>query len=185
MAEEMGIDMEQIIAESKNDTSVMEEDKMLDEHPLSMITNRYLQEGKDWVESPKIKTYLEGLASQVNLGLMGISKAEGQKAKIEEALEVIQWYLFFVHVKSKRVLNDLSGDFWDEFPEEEKSYNGSAKIAMISMERSMQAWKILLDLIEDEQDSILSLLVLLEKSRKMLAVLVPNYAQFIRPGFDD
>ena len=185
MVEEMGIDMEEIIAESENDRSEMEEDKKLDEHPLSMITESYLHEGKDWVESPKIKIYLEGLASHVNLGLMEVDAAEGQKAKIEEALEVIQWYLFFVHVKSKRVLNDLSGSFWNEFPEEEKSYNGSAKIAMISMERSMQAWGILLDLVEDEQDSILSLLVLLEKSRKMLAALVPNYRQFIRPGFDE
>ncbi|WP_343854672.1 hypothetical protein [Algoriphagus jejuensis] len=55
---------------------------------------------------------------------------------------------------------------------------------MISIERSMQAWKILLDALEDEQDSILSLLVILEKSRILLTALVPNYLQFARPGFD-
>ncbi|REG90670.1 hypothetical protein [Algoriphagus antarcticus] len=185
MAEEHGIDIDHIIEDSKNDTSLEEEDKMLDEHPLSMITDQYLFEGKDWLESSKINGYLEELARQVNLGLMQVSEAQAQKAKIDEALEVIKWYLFFIHVKSKRVLNDLSGDFWEEYPEEEKSYNGSAKIAMISMERSMQAWKMLLDVMEDEQDSILSLLVLLEKSRKLLTALVPKYDQFIRPGFDE
>ncbi|PZX60406.1 hypothetical protein LV84_00683 [Algoriphagus ratkowskyi] len=185
MAEEQGIDMDQILADTKKETSLEEEDKLLDEHPLSVITDQYLFEGKDWLESLRIKNYFEGLVHQLNLGLMEVSKVEIQKAKIEEALEVIHWYLFFVHVKSKRVLNDLLGDFWDEFPEEEKSYNGSAKIAMISMERSMQAWKLLFDLLEDEQDSILNLLVLLDKSRKMLAALVPNYALFIRPGFDE
>ncbi|PZX56485.1 hypothetical protein [Algoriphagus chordae] len=185
MAEKHGIDLSQISEDNAADTSIEEEDRMLDEHPLSLITDEYLFEGKDWLESPKIKSYLEELARQVNLGSMEISEAEAKKAKVEEALEVIQWYLFFIHVKSKRVLHDLADDIWEEYPESEKSCNGSAKIAMISIERSMQAWKILFDLLESEQDSILNLLVLLEKSRKLMVALVPNYAQFIRPGFDE
>ncbi|WP_339699696.1 hypothetical protein [Algoriphagus aquimarinus] len=185
MAEENGIDIDNIIEESKSDTSLSRVDKLLDEHPLSVITNKYLFEGKDWLDSSKVKDYMEELTQQVNLGLMDLSEAQIQGAKIEEGLEVIRWYLFFIHVKSKRVLNDISDDFWEEYPESEKSYNGSAKIAMISIERSMQAWRILLDALRSEQDSILSLLVLLEKSRNLLADLVPNYAQFIRPGFDE
>ncbi|MDR7129172.1 hypothetical protein J2X69_001507 [Algoriphagus sp. 4150] len=185
MAEEHGIDLEQIAKDSETDKSLEEEDKRLDEHPLSVLTNQYLLEGKEWLDSSKVKDYCEELTQQVNLGLMQISDAKDQVTKIEEALEVIRWYLFFIHVKSKRVLHDLSGDFWDEYPEEEKSYNGSAKIAMISIERSMQAWKLLLDTMKAEQNSILTLLILLDKSRKLLAALVPNYVQFIRPGFDE
>nr|WP_139235912.1 hypothetical protein [Algoriphagus locisalis] len=184
MAEERGIDIGQIIEESKADTSV-QEDKILDEHPLSAITEKYLFEGKDWLDSSRIKNFLEELVRQEQLGVITPFDSKTQKIKIENALEVIQWYLFFIHVKSKRVLNDLSGDFWEGYPESEKSYNGSAKVAMIAIERSMNAWKQLLDLIEDEQDSILMHLVLLEKSRNQLIALVPNYNVFIRPGFDD
>ncbi len=185
MAEKLGIDLDQIAKDSAADISLEEEDRRLEGHPLSVITNQYLLEGKDWIESSKLKDYCEELTQQVDLGIRQVSEVNNQISKIEDALEVIQWYLFFIHVKSKRVLNDLSDDFWEEFPEEEKSYNGSAKIAMISIERSMQAWKILLDALGTEQDSILSLLILLDKSRKLLAELVPNYAQFIRPGFDE
>ncbi|WP_439487909.1 hypothetical protein [Algoriphagus sp.] len=185
IAEEHGIDLEQTVKDSEADTSLEEEDKRVDEHPLNIITSQYLFEGKDWIESSKLEEYCEKLTQQIDLGMRQVSEVNDEVAKIEEALEVIQWYLFFIHVKSKRVLNDLSDDFWEEYPEEEKSYNGSTKIAMISIERSMQAWKILFDAMESEQDSILNLLVLLDKSRKLLAALAPNYAQFIRPGFDE
>lgn len=184
-AAEHGIDIDKIVEESKHGSSPDEEDKMLDGHPLSMVTEKYLFEGKDWLESTKIKDYLTELTHQVQLGLITPNDAETQSSNMDSALEVIQWYLFFIHVKSKRVLNDLSGDFWEDYPESEKSHNGSAKVAMIAIERSMQAWKLLFDLMEDEQDSILHLLVLLERSRSQLIALVPNYSQFIRPGFDE
>lgn len=185
MAEAHGIDLAQIVKETEGDTSLEEEDKILDEHPLCMLTEQYLFEGKDWLESSRIKDYFEEFTRQVDLGLVEYSVAKVQVAKFEDALEVIRWYLFFIPVKSKRVLNDLSADFGEDCSESEKTYNGSAKIAMISIERSMQAWKILLDALPAEEGSILALLVLLEKSRKSLSSLVPNYARFIRPGFDE
>ena len=56
---------------------------------------------------------------------------------------------------------------------------------MIAIERSMQAWRKILEIMEDEQDSILELLVLLERARNQLLTLAPNYNLFIRPGFDE
>lgn len=130
LAKEHGIEKDEIITEDKNDIASEDEATMLDEHPLSVITAQYLFKGEEWVESSKINSYLAGLGTQVNLGLLQVSEIGVHKAKIEEALEVIHWYLFFVHVRCKRVLHDLSDGFWKEYPEEEKSYNGSAKIAM-------------------------------------------------------
>ena len=185
MAEEQGIDIEKIVEESKNDTCVELEENKLDEHPLCVVTDKYLLAGKDWLDSSKTKGYLQELAHQEQLGVITPFIAKMQRVHLENALEVIQWYLFFIHVKSKRVLNDFSGKFWEDYPDSEKSYNGSAKVAMIAIERSMQAWRKILEIMEDEQDSILELLVLLERARNQLLTLAPNYNLFIRPGFDE
>ncbi|GAA0881017.1 hypothetical protein GCM10009119_39870 [Algoriphagus jejuensis] len=46
LAKEQGMDIEKIIAESKNGTTIQEEDKIQDEHPLIVLTDCYLFDGK-------------------------------------------------------------------------------------------------------------------------------------------
>jgi hypothetical protein len=112
-----------------------------------------------------------------------ISEAHANLKTTEEAMEVIQWYLFFIAVKIKRALHDQMDDFWEKYPDEERSDLGTAKIASIAIERSIDAWATIYRIFPHEEQ-LVEILAVLEKLHKGLLEVFPNYPKFIRPGFD-
>ena len=61
--------------------------------------------------------------------------------------------------------------------------NGSAKVALIAVERSIDAWQTVFELIPDE-DRILPLLATLQKILRLGRTEFPDAEKFRRPGFD-
>jgi hypothetical protein len=106
---------------------------------------------------------------------------------IEDALQVVQWYQLFIHVKLERATGSrIHEREWDEemreFP---RDSDGSAKIALIAIDRSMAAWARLRARFENEHgDAILDLLVQLERLRRAAELEFPQARAFVRPGFD-
>jgi hypothetical protein len=185
MADEMGINLE-LSDEEKVEITLKEElmEEITKEHPLKSLADEYLKEGKDWLESSSTKDYLLQLQTQVELGTIGIEDAGKRIKSMEESLEVIQWYLFFIAVKIQRALGDQKGGFWKDYPDEERGDLGTAKIASIAIDRSIGAWGGIYQILPDD-DVLLSLLAKLEKMRRLLKDVFPNYPVFIRPGFDE
>ena len=102
-----------------------------------------------------------------------------------EALAVVQWDLFLIHVKTVRALNGR-----DEYPRGapfetdavQSDWNGSAKVALISIERSERAWRDIAAALHDEAAMVLgdSLATL----RSAMSAEFPRAMEFRRPGFD-
>jgi hypothetical protein len=79
-----------------------------------------------------------------------------------------------------RVCESEDGD--DGFP---RDSDGSAKVALIAIDRSMAAWARLRSRFENEHgDAILALLVQLERLRRAAEAEFPQARAFVRPGFD-
>ncbi len=70
----------------------------------------------------------------------------------------------------------------DEFP---KDSDGSAKVALIAMDRSIAAWGELHRHFPDAEDDILDLLAHLDRLRRHAEQEFPAARAFVRPGFDD
>lgn len=102
-----------------------------------------------------------------------------------EAIATVGWDSFLIHVKIKRALNGR-----DEYPSGapfEKSavqsdWNGSAKVALLSVERSEPAWRILAATLTDEAAGVLA--DALAGLRRGLNQEFPRAMEFRRPGFD-
>ena len=62
--------------------------------------------------------------------------------------------------------------------------DGTAKIALIAMERSTSAWAGLRDALGDDADDILDLLAQLAVLRRETQRIFPEAQAFVRPGFD-
>ena len=77
---------------------------------------------------------------------------------------------------------DPADNCWDD-PVQNDS-NGSAKIALVAIDRSIAAWGVLYAQLPDLEDSILDILSHLERLRKALERAKPQARQFVRPGFD-
>jgi hypothetical protein len=102
---------------------------------------------------------------------------------IREAVAIVSWNSTFIGGKLARALygRDSSGD-QDDDPIQ-NDWNGSAKIALISLERSESAWQMIARATGDvgaaERAAALSVL------RSEVEEMFPFARLFKRPGFDD
>ena len=65
-----------------------------------------------------------------------------------------------------------------------KDADGSAKVAIIGIERSAAAWAALLSHFPDLERSILQVLATLKHLLKQVDASFPNARSFLRPGFE-
>ncbi len=68
---------------------------------------------------------------------------------------------------------------------EQNDSDGSAKVALIAIERSIGAWTRLRAHLPDRADELLDLLVMLDRLRRATDAQFPAARAFKRPGFDD
>jgi len=129
--------------------------------------------------SVSIKKWLENNEENINqLIEQSIISNEKSVLAINDAYEVINWYSMFISVKIQRAMNVLfdDGENYDNL--------GSAKIAIIAVDRSSEAFGYLYNKMPDNEDEILNFLVSLSQIKKLLLKRWPKTMEFIRVGFD-
>ena len=111
---------------------------------------------------------------------------ENKLLKLNDAIEVIQWYSFFISAKIHRTF--LKHE-WDDEDEDDEFYMydnlGSAKIALIAIDRSIAALGYMLEKMPAHEDDLLNFLTTLSKIKKEVLAAFPKAMEFKRPGFDD
>jgi len=101
-----------------------------------------------------------------------------------EMLQIIGWYHFFIAAKINRALC-AEADYEEDadFDAFRSDGDGSIKIALIAIDRSIIAWSVLLT--DETNREIKPLIRLLETLRRMCEEKFPNARDFLRPGFDE
>lgn len=187
-AEQYGIDLE--AADAKLEESEKKRERIKNEsreHPLSKLSMDYSHLAREWLKTqPGMLDRLETLKQELTLGLESHEVAKKQTETIKDSLAVIQWYLAFIHVKLMRALmGKMNDDGREESNGFQRDFDGSAKIAIIAIQRSIQAWSSLFEIIPDREDEFLKVLSLLEKLRTLAEEEFPKAGVFVRPGFDE
>ncbi len=155
-------------------------------HPIGALSWNYAEAALQWLKDNAVKENLDELLQRVTLGIQTEEAGIRQIKTIEECLSVIQWYVHFIHVKFMRALmGKMEDDGWEIENGFQRDYDGSAKVAMIAIDRSMQAWGLLYELMPDEDDTLLRLLAMLQKLKLLAETEFPDAQKFIRPGFDE
>jgi hypothetical protein len=98
---------------------------------------------------------------------------------LHEAVEVIRWYQYFLYPKISRAMSGLLDDERDMMDD----VLGSAKIALIAIERSIGAWQTLGGVLQ-QSDDVLDLQIRLARIKTELEKRIPDAMSFKRPGFD-
>ncbi|MCS6845719.1 MAG: hypothetical protein NZ528_15575 [Caldilineales bacterium] len=183
VAEEEGIELDteapEVEAEMARDREAMEH---AEEHPLTEAANRYIALVHDWFAMGP-RRYRRDRDMLVEAAL----PAGADPASVLDALEVIRWYQFMISVKIQRALSSREREaddpeFWEEMP---KDSDGTAKVALIALDRSIGAWGALLPAFPQRQAATLEILALLSRLRSDLEQEFPNAWAFVRPGFDE
>jgi hypothetical protein len=196
-AEEEGIDLKTLEGEVLlADREQQRQDAK--EHQLSLAARRYAKLVQGWFEQEL------AIERRVHDDTTGAANSVEEDIDVSDAIEVIRWYQFFIPSKIFRALmsfehqmsagalvpdepREAAGPVADEmFVEISGNHaDGSAKIALIAIDRSLNAWHILQRSLPDKTDSIVPMLVTLDRIRNATEATFPRARDFMRPGFDE
>lgn len=178
LAAEEGIDLDSIPMEDR------------DEHPkvfhlLIHLADRYGALVDEWLdqEGPRIERSAADSLETSPLRAVPRREERERNVSLEEALEVIGWYQVFFLPKLTRAIHSREEErteAWD-FP---KDSEGSAKVALLGMDRSLSAWGEILALLGGQEEGILKIIKHLMQMRELTEKEFPGARSFVRPGFD-
>ncbi len=157
LAEERGLDVEDIYASENIDREFWGED--YEGTPREQVYQKL--ESSDLL---RICSIYEYWADKCLEQLYEIINDKEKNELLEEALEVVGWYPDLIQAKIRRALYGYHYHTANKSKTTE-DYNGSAKVALIGVERSIENWKIIQPLCPAYQKEISHLLVVLEQLR--------------------
>jgi hypothetical protein len=180
-----GIDLQHVPAEELDEIALDSKEKARHIHEDNLIgfCTTYSKNAMAVLEDEGFwKQKANEMIEQQKLGTADILELEDQLHLLKECRAVISWYLFFIQVKFSRALSGLLGRLENKNDIQSDS-NGSAKIALIAVNRSREAWTQLFSIIPDE-DKLFPLLSVLTQIERLGTEKFPRAMQFMRPGFD-
>jgi hypothetical protein len=150
----------------------------IEHHPLARAGKKYANSAVDW-----FRYFDNKVIGDLNLD-------PEQLDEIRDVREIVEWYQYQIAVKTIRALSsrrdeagdDLLDDEEQQFP---KDSDGSAKVALIGIDRSIAAWRLMQLSLPQVDESTIPLLLQLERLRRRLEKAFPGARGFVRPGFDE
>jgi hypothetical protein len=183
MANECGVDLDNLDHEELDRERALQK-AQAESHILAEVSKKYASDVNKWfeIEDQILLQRGEQLIREFELQLPD-GNPEEEAMSIKDCVEVIRWYQYQLHVKLMRALmhSDIEEILDDEYPSDA---DGSAKVALIGMDRSIAAWSRLLEHFPSKTDDILNHLLTLDRMRKKTELEYPNARGFVRPGFD-
>lgn len=190
-AEEQGIDLDKIMQETDHE-AYRERQSFLDTEvknsPLTKLCKQYQRVVLPYLKEtgPQLVDTTNELVDHLHIGIIKEEEVIHSIAGIGDCIEIIQWYVYFIDAKLQRAQHGkLEGEDWEEENGYQRDSDGSAKVAFISVEKSMAAWVKLYELFPRCEDVALKALALLQQIQEQINAEFPKALQFKRPGFDD
>ena len=179
LAEEMGIDLEAIDGEKEAGA----DNKV---HILSQMSRRYIHAVDTWLEDRQdlVTGLLKDQKERAHLKVVG-PEADKAPVSLGEAVEVILYYKYLISAKLARAIQgkDDEADLdLEDFP---KDSDGSAKVALIGIDRSISAWGALLQYFPEQKSELVKRIGFLKQIRDVTEKEFSNARAFVRPGFDE
>ena len=204
-ADEAGVDLDAVDATEEIAQHEREMDAA-EQSELGQASRKYVTAVEEWFR--KELDNAEALRHHTE----NKSESGEEEVTIQNAVDVIRWYQFFIAVKTLRALSgadrlDLESEDDEIFPDfsaddegeddddfdydavvdraERMDANGSAKVALVAIDRSISAWRSLQMSLPIKTDSIKPMLIDLESLRRAMEARFPRARDFIRPGLDE
>ena len=189
-AKERGIDLSTPLTKEEEWEYKKSEDLLrskTNQHPLIQFCKQYQSLVRSFFENTDgFVNKAKELVNHLHLGMKSEEDVGKSMADIEDCIDIIQWYKFFIDAKLQRALRGkIEGEEWEIENGFQKDSDGSAKIALIGIERSMAAWAKLYDQLPSSEDVSLKVLALLSQLKDITLREFPKAMKFKRAGFDD
>ena len=158
------------------------------QHPLVQMAMAYMQAAAAWLEDAQadLKAVADDLAETARSPVP--HDAEDEALEIGEMLDVVTWYHTLIPPKLARAIgsrlevgdpNEPASAELDEIHLDDA--NGSGRIVLLAIERSMAAWVRVREIVPTQEDAILTLLVRLDRLRAGIHLTLPGAKDFHLP----
>jgi len=176
-AKEAGVDL--AAPAEAEETRYHRKKQLVDNHPLTKAGKKYANTASDWFRDFDQRIVVSDTRPTEN----DVEHSEW----LEDAREVIQWYQYQIAVKTMRALSGHREELEEdaEIAEFPRDSDGSAKVALIGIDRSIAAWWLMQLCLPERAGSIVPLILQLEGLRQRLEKTFPEAREFVRPGFDE
>ena len=174
-AEEMGIDLDDIDPEECGEEKQLK-DEIAESHECCRHAKAYAEMADDWFHETR------DMFGETQGG--GENETEPEERSLGDALQVVRWYQHQIYVKLMRAVRGQMDDRFEDLDEFPKDSDGSAKVALIGMDRSIGAWGEIRRQLPTGKKEILEMLKQLVALRKKTEKAFSEARAFIRPGFD-
>jgi hypothetical protein len=156
------------------------------EHPLSAAAMDYCVRVSEWFKSSEklLKAKEDEINLKARLQLPNARDPKAEASELTDLLEVVMWYHTVIVSKVRRAVFGTVRGVPECIADLPKDSDGSAKIALISIDRSMAAWTKLRAHFPEDRDALLDFLVRLDRLRRGIEKEFPKARAFVRPGFD-
>jgi len=173
-------DLEAFAAEERQRHSAVKE------HECPRAAKRYGDMMDAWFKSakPLFEERRVALESQARMQLPGADPGR-EAARLKDAVEVVQYYQLQIRVKLMRAVDGLLEEESEPPTDYPKDSDGSAKVSLIGIDRSISAWSEMRLQFPDQGDEVLDILLQLDRLRRKVEQTFPDARSFVRPGFDD
>lgn len=159
---------------------------VIDNSSLISRSRHYGREATRWLNNHAFDHYLSDLYGKVELGVKDELQAADEISVLQEWVAEIQRFSAFIPAKLKRALYSAHTlKRWERHNGFQNDCDGSAKIALIAIDRSMDSWRKIMRDFPGLEDKCLSFLVALEQLKTATLREFPEALHFVRPGFDE
>ena len=185
MAEERGIDLDSLDLEDSQDLEDPLEEKSV-VHIASHMAKSYIDTVEKWFNE-NVYIFEDDARQMAAAHVADSSESQLQEDTVSliDSVEVIRWYQHQIYVKLKRAIHSSQNEDFEiqnGFP---KDSDGSTKVALIGMDRSISAWGKMTKYFPDQKENILNIINHLDRLRRQTEKKFPAARAFVRPGFDD
>lgn len=111
------------------------------------------------------------------------SSDDEEAVKEHEAVEIIMQYQMLIYTKLARAIHELYEDE-DNWDDEYDDKLVSARIAIVSIEKSIASWQLIHDTYPTYEEEARAFITMLNKIKKGAEKLLPKVVNYRRPYFD-
>lgn len=183
-AKEEGIDLDSLDVQQVAQEHEKKRD-IVKNHQCCRAAKAYGEMVKNWFDSAE--DLFEKKADELNLKVqleLTNSDPVSEADALTDSVDIIQWYQHQIYVKLIRAIGGSLEETSETSDEVSKDSNGSAKVALIAIDRSIAAWGQMYRDFPEQQGDILDILVHLDRLCRKTQALFPDARAFLRPGFD-
>ena len=186
MAEERGIDLDALDDDVDADAESHLAEKPV-VHIIAHMGKSYITKTDEWFDE-NVHISEDDARQLAAISTLHPGRHQADQADtvtLIDSVEVIRWYQHQIYVKLQRALHSIGNEEFEIINGFPKDSDGSAKVALIGMDRSISAWGKMIKYFPHLEDNILDIIAHLERLRRRTENEFPAARAFVRPGFDE